>query len=73
MRSALEKIRSGKFAREFVREMETRGTRYPQLLREAEEHPIEKAGVRLRGLMGWREKRKPAPALPGRSARPFGK
>lgn len=44
MRSALEKIRSGKFAREFVREMETRGTRYPQLLREAEEHPIEKAG-----------------------------
>jgi ketol-acid reductoisomerase len=73
MRSALEKIRSGKFAHEFIREMKTGQARYKNLLGEAEEHPIEKAGVRLRGLMGWREKRKPAPALTGRSARPFGK
>ena len=73
MRSALEEIRSGKFARDFICEKETGQHRYVNLLRGAEEHPIEKAGVRLRGLMGWREKRKPAPALPSRSARPFGK
>ena len=56
MRSALGKIRSGKFAREFIREMETGGTRYPRLLREAEKHSIEKVGVRLRRLMAWHAK-----------------
>jgi len=56
MRSALQKIRSGKFAREFILEMKTGGTRYSRLLREAENHPIEKVGARLRGLMAWRPK-----------------
>ena len=54
MRTALERIRSGKFAREFIRETKTGRTRYPRLLREAEKHPIEKVGARLRGLMAWR-------------------
>jgi ketol-acid reductoisomerase len=53
MRSALQKIRSGKFAREFISEMKTGQRRYMNLLREAEKHPIEKVGARLRGLMGW--------------------
>ncbi len=56
MRSALQKIRSGQFAREFIREMKTGRTHYAQLLREAEKHPIEKVGARLRGMMAWRVK-----------------
>jgi len=52
----LQKIRSGQFAREFVREMKTGRKHYAQLLREAEDHPIEKVGARLRGMMGWHAK-----------------
>src|SRR5438105_4735173 len=58
MRSALRDIRSGKFAREFVREMTTGSRRRADLLREAEAHPIEKVGARLRGLMSWKAKTK---------------
>ena len=54
MRSALRDIRSGKFAREFIREMKTGARRRADLLREAEAHPIEKVGARLRGLMSWK-------------------
>jgi ketol-acid reductoisomerase len=36
MRSVLQKIRSGQFAREFIREMKPPRTRYEHLLREAE-------------------------------------
>jgi len=54
MRSALRDIRSGKFAREFIREMKTGARRRAQLLRQAERHPIEKVGIRLRGLMSWK-------------------
>ena len=53
MRSALRDIRSGKFAREFIREMESGARGRVHLLRKAEAHPIEKVGARLRGLMGW--------------------
>ena len=56
MKSVLQKIRSGQFAREFIREMKTERSRYRQLLREAENHPIEKVGPRLRRLMAWRAK-----------------
>ena len=55
MRVALEKIRSGKFAREFIREMETGQRRYHALLQEGRRHPIEKTGRRLRALMNWRK------------------
>lgn len=60
MKSALRDIRSGKFAREFIREMTTNRRRYLQLLREAEEHPIEKTGWRLRQMMVWKRKQKTA-------------
>src|SRR5437660_10528737 len=56
MKSALQKIRSGQFAREFIREMKPPRTRYAQLLLDAEKHPIEKVGARLRGMMAWRAK-----------------
>src|SRR5436853_1550119 len=55
-KSALQKIRSGQFAREFIREMKPPRTRYAQLLLDAEKHPIEKVGARLRGMMAWRAK-----------------
>jgi ketol-acid reductoisomerase len=54
MRSALRDIRSGKFAREFIREMETGARRRVHLLDKAEAHPIEKVGARLRRLMSWK-------------------
>ena len=56
MKSVLQKIRSGQFAREFIREMKPPRTRYAKLLRDAEKHPIEKVGVRLRRMMAWRAK-----------------
>jgi ketol-acid reductoisomerase len=59
MRAALRKIRSGKFAREFIEEMKTGRRRYAKLLREVENHPIEKVGARLRRLMSWKRETKP--------------
>ena len=56
MRSMLRDIRSGKFAREFIREMGTGARHRAHLLQEAEAHPIEKVGARLRGLMSWKQK-----------------
>src|SRR5437899_6023152 len=58
MKSALRDIRSGKFARNFIQEMRSDRVRYASLLRQAEKHPIEKVGARLRGLMSWKEKTK---------------
>ena len=56
MRSVLQEIRSGQFAREFIREMKPPRTRYKYSLRTAEMHPIEKVGARLRRMMAWRAK-----------------
>ena len=58
MRVALLEIRSGKFAREFIQEMNTGQAHYAKLLHKAEKHPIEEVGVRLRGLMSWKAKTK---------------
>jgi ketol-acid reductoisomerase len=58
MAAALRKIRSGKFAREFIHEMKSGQPGYTKLLREAQSHPIETVGRRLRGLMSWRKKNK---------------
>jgi ketol-acid reductoisomerase len=57
MRSVLQKIRSGQFAREFIRKLKPPRRRYVQLLRAAEKHPIEKVGARLRARMAWRAKK----------------
>ena len=56
MAIALGQIRTGKFAREFIREMKTGGKRYRALLQEGRRHPLEKTGRRLRALMDWRKK-----------------
>ena len=55
MRATLEKIRSGKFACEFIREMETGQRRYRALLQRGRRHPMETTGRRLRALMDWRK------------------
>jgi ketol-acid reductoisomerase len=57
MRSVLKKIRSSQFALEFIREMKPPRARYERLMRDAEKHPIEKVGARLRGMMAWRAKK----------------
>lgn len=53
MEELLEKIRSGKFAREWLRETATGRKRYNRLLKEGRSLPIEKAGEPLRALMPW--------------------
>jgi ketol-acid reductoisomerase len=58
MKEALQEIRSGKFAQEFIREMETSRKRYAKLIRLAEKHPLEEVGRRLRRQMTWENKNK---------------
>ena len=58
MESALRDIRSGKFARNFIREMKAGRKRYNYLLKKIDRHPIEKVGLRLRRQMIWRTKNK---------------
>jgi ketol-acid reductoisomerase len=53
MKAALKDIQNGKFAKGWVREYETGYKNYKALLKKGENHPIEKTGARLRGLMPW--------------------
>ena len=54
MGAVLRDIRSGKFAREFIREMKTGRKRYQELRKAADGHRIEKVGRGLRALMTWK-------------------
>src|SRR5438309_5558149 len=54
MAAVLRDIRSGKFAREFIREMKTGRKRYQKLRKAADCHRIEKVGRGLRALMTWK-------------------
>jgi ketol-acid reductoisomerase len=54
MWAVLRDIRSGKFAREFIREMKTGRKRYQKLRKAADGHRIEKVGRGLRALMTWK-------------------
>jgi ketol-acid reductoisomerase len=58
MKKALQEIRSGKFAQEFIREMDSGRKRYAELIRLANKHPLEKIGRRLRRQMTWKNKNK---------------
>jgi ketol-acid reductoisomerase len=52
MRKALEKIRSGKFAEEWVRTYEKEGSEaFQKYMKELEAHPVEQVGKRLRSMM----------------------
>jgi ketol-acid reductoisomerase len=56
MAAALREIRSGKFARGFIREMKSGRRRYAKLLTQGEKQKIESVGRRLRALMNWKRK-----------------
>jgi ketol-acid reductoisomerase len=53
MRRILEEIRTGEFAREFILENQAGAARLKALRRLSREHPIEKVGEQLRGMMPW--------------------
>ena len=57
MELVLREIRSGKFAREWLRETKSGRQRYKKLLSESKNHPIEKVGTHLRGMMSWTKQR----------------
>ena len=72
MRQVLREIQDGTFASEFLTEMSASGGRKTHFLaqhRMAAEHPIEKVGAELRGMMSWLKKW-PGPALPSRGEGP---
>ncbi len=53
MRSLLSDIQDGTFAREWMAENDEGRKRFLQLRKEANEHPIEEVGRRLRRMMPW--------------------
>jgi ketol-acid reductoisomerase len=57
MKAALKDVQSGKFARGWVAEYQGGYKKYNALLKKGQQHPIEKVGERLRGLMPWMKRR----------------
>lgn len=56
MKKILKEIRSGKFAREWIKENETGRKNFDSLLKAGDEHKIEKVGKELREMMPWMKK-----------------
>ena len=57
MKQILKEIQTGKFTKEWVKEYKDGLKNYNKLLKEGEEHLIEKTGEHLRSLMPWVPKR----------------
>lgn len=57
MKEALKDIQTGKFAKGWVKEYEGGYKKYNALMKKGANHPIEKVGARLRGMMPWMQKR----------------
>jgi ketol-acid reductoisomerase len=53
LRTILDEIRSGQFAEEWVAESEAGRPNFHELEKQGHEHPIEKVGEQLRGMMPW--------------------
>jgi len=53
MKQILEEIRSGKFAKEWIDENKNGRPNYNKMRQECDNHPIEKVGSDLRGMMHW--------------------
>jgi len=53
MQKMLKEIKSGKFAREWIRENETGRANFNAILKQEREHKIEKVGEDLRKMMPW--------------------
>ncbi len=58
MRKILEEIRSGRFAEEWIAESDGGRTRFSELRKAGQNHPIEKVGSQLRAMMPWISKGK---------------
>jgi len=56
MKKLLKDIKSGKFAREWIKENEAGRPNFDSLLKAGDEHPIEKVGQQLRQMMPWMKK-----------------
>ncbi|MFH0838568.1 MAG: ketol-acid reductoisomerase [Candidatus Omnitrophota bacterium] len=56
MQKILKEIQKGKFAREWIKENELGRPNFNNLLKESDEHPIEKVGQQLREMMPWMKK-----------------
>jgi ketol-acid reductoisomerase len=56
MKKLLKDIKSGKFAREWIKENEAGRSNFDSLLKAGDEHPIEKVGQQLRQMMPWMRK-----------------
>ncbi|MDD2752316.1 MAG: ketol-acid reductoisomerase [Candidatus Omnitrophica bacterium] len=56
MKKILKEIKSGKFAREWIKENETGRANFNKLLKDGDEHLIEKVGKSLREMMPWMKK-----------------
>lgn len=56
MQKMLKEIKSGKFAREWIKENETGRANWNALMKKGDEHPIEKVGQSLRNMMPWMKK-----------------
>jgi len=53
MKKILKEIVKGKFAKEWIAENETGRKNFDRLMKEGDEHPIEKVGKQLRDMMPW--------------------
>ena len=53
MKKILEEVQSGEFAREWIAENKKGRPLFNQLRKECDEHPVEKIGAELRGMMHW--------------------
>jgi len=56
MKKILKEIQTGKFAREWIKENEAGRPEFNKLLKEGDEHQIEKVGKQLREMMPWMKK-----------------
>ena len=56
MAKMLKEIKTGKFAREWIKENETGRANWTALLKKGDEHKIEKVGQDLRKMMPWMKK-----------------
>ncbi|MEK6567427.1 MAG: ketol-acid reductoisomerase [Candidatus Omnitrophota bacterium] len=56
MKKILKDIKSGKFAREWIKENKKGRPNFNKLIQEGDNHPIEKVGSQLREMMPWMKK-----------------
>ena len=56
MQKILKEIKSGKFAREWIKENETGRKNFDSLIKAGDDHLIEKVGKQLREMMPWMKK-----------------